>query len=117
MQLLLVGLAFLCSTAHTTPLAQLALVAPTADWYEDGWFDPRPTGSLLNVSSPWLNLTPGFPADQCPSQRATPDRGEPLNLIISNRSSPDVLGENGFIAFSRSLGLWSAPLIAARGSS
>ncbi|KAM0754324.1 hypothetical protein T439DRAFT_298786 [Meredithblackwellia eburnea MCA 4105] len=56
--------------------------------YEDGWYDPRRFGgSFLN--------------------KATPEKGEPLNIIISNRSSPDVLGEHGFIAYSRSLGLWN----------
>jgi hypothetical protein len=30
--------------------------------------------------------------------------GEPLNVIISAQSSPDVLRKNGLIAFSRSLG-------------
>ncbi|GAA5941582.1 uncharacterized protein JCM15063_001627 [Sporobolomyces koalae] len=33
--------------------------------------------------------------------------GEPLNIIISAQSSPDVLRKNGLIAFSRSLGLWN----------
>ncbi|BGP34154.1 hypothetical protein JCM10296v2_005969 [Rhodotorula toruloides] len=33
--------------------------------------------------------------------------GEPLNVIVSAQSSPRVLSESGFIAYSRSLGLWN----------
>ncbi|BGP18500.1 hypothetical protein JCM10213_001184 [Rhodosporidiobolus nylandii] len=52
------------------------------------WYDPRELGgSLLN-----RNLWGG---------------GEPLNVIISAQSSPDVLRENGFVAYSRSLGMWN----------
>lgn len=31
---------------------------------------------------------------------------EPINVIVSNRSSPDVLRETGFVAYTRSLGFW-----------
>lgn len=42
------------------------------------------------------------------SQRATDwGLGEPINIIISNLSSPDVLRESGFVAYSRSLGFWA----------
>ncbi|GAA6031592.1 hypothetical protein JCM8097_006538 [Rhodosporidiobolus ruineniae] len=52
------------------------------------WYDPRELGgSLLN-----RNLWGG---------------GEPLNIIISAQSSPDVLRQNGLVAYGRSLGLWN----------
>ncbi|KAK4047885.1 hypothetical protein OIO90_006046 [Microbotryomycetes sp. JL221] len=54
----------------------------------EGWYDVRKQGGqYLNRAVDW-------------------GLGEPLNIIISNRSSPDVLRENGFVAYSRSLGLW-----------
>lgn len=92
------------------PLSQLplSLPPPTTDVYQNGWYDPTPLGGrLLNVRSStsphWTSLTFSH------AQRAWGDLGEPLNIVISNRSSPDVLRENGFVAYSRSLGLWCVP--------
>ncbi|KAM0790797.1 hypothetical protein ACM66B_004644 [Microbotryomycetes sp. NB124-2] len=54
----------------------------------EGWYDVRAGGGkYLDKATDW-------------------GLGEPLNIIISNKSSPDILRENGFIAYSRSLGLW-----------
>lgn len=36
-----------------------------------------------------------------------PPRVQPLNVIISNLSSPDVLRDTGFVAWARSLKLWN----------
>ncbi|GAA6006214.1 hypothetical protein JCM11491_002073 [Sporobolomyces phaffii] len=52
------------------------------------YYDPRERGGSLLNRNPWGG-------------------GEPLNVIISAQSSPDVLRKNGFIAYSRSLGLWN----------
>ncbi|GAA5833770.1 hypothetical protein JCM3766R1_000094 [Sporobolomyces carnicolor] len=52
------------------------------------YYDPRDRGGSLLNRNPWGG-------------------GEPLNVIISAQSSPDVLRKNGLIAFSRSLGLWN----------
>ncbi|POY71663.1 hypothetical protein BMF94_5358, partial [Rhodotorula taiwanensis] len=41
------------------------------------------------------------------SQRNLWGAHEPLNVIISAKSSADVLKESGFISYSRSLGLWN----------
>ncbi|ORY89033.1 hypothetical protein BCR35DRAFT_300814 [Leucosporidium creatinivorum] len=61
----------------------------SAESTRESWRDPRPGGgSMLDQATDW-------------------GLGEPLNIIISSKSSPDVLRESGFIAYSRSLGLWA----------
>ncbi|SCV71540.1 BQ2448_3128 [Microbotryum intermedium] len=58
-----------------------------ATYDENDFYDPRIRGGrLLNRVNDW--------------------NGEPLNVIISARSSPDVLRESGLIVYSKSLGLW-----------
>lgn len=82
----------------------------------NGWYDPRYYhGSLINVRRLLLPLSlllalhthPFLPTRFTASQKVTDTLGEPLNIIISNLSSPDVLTEHGFVSFSRSLGLWN----------
>ncbi|GAA5927414.1 hypothetical protein JCM1841_000464 [Sporobolomyces salmonicolor] len=52
------------------------------------WYDPRAGGGSMLNRNQWGS-------------------GEPINLIISAQSSPDVLRTSGFVAYSRSLGLWN----------
>ncbi|GAA6063716.1 hypothetical protein JCM10212_001827 [Sporobolomyces blumeae] len=52
------------------------------------YYDPNERGGSMLNRNPWGG-------------------GEPLNIIISAQSSPDVLRKNGLIAYSRSLGLWN----------
>lgn len=63
-----------------------------------GFYNPllNPSGSLLNRAV-------------LISSNPEPERylGEPLNIIISNLSSPSILAERGFIDYSRSLGQWN----------
>ena len=86
----------------------LEVVPPRPD--KIPYYDPRERGgSLLNVSNPHLRsfcLASSQLTDSLLSmiQRNPWGGGEPLNIIISGQSSPDVLRKNGLIAYSRSLG-------------
>ncbi|TNY22907.1 hypothetical protein DMC30DRAFT_414646 [Rhodotorula diobovata] len=51
------------------------------------WIDPRSNGGSLLNRNLW-------------------GAGEPLNVILSAHSSPDILRETGLVAYLRSLGLW-----------
>lgn len=63
-----------------------------------GFYNPllNPSGSLLNRA---VLLSSNPDSEEY--------LGEPLNIIISNQSSPSILGERGFIDYSRSLGQWN----------
>ncbi|GJN92507.1 hypothetical protein Rhopal_005537-T1 [Rhodotorula paludigena] len=85
--------------ALTVPLEdQLAFVSSSSPPLSDpatlprnrpAWFDPRERGGSMLNRNPWGGH-------------------EPLNIVISARSSPDIVAsEAGFIAYSRSLGLWN----------
>ncbi|BGP42077.1 hypothetical protein JCM10450v2_006163 [Rhodotorula kratochvilovae] len=96
MLLLLLWLALCLTPALATPFQQLVLPhpdpadtpsAPSLHPARPAWFDPRDGGGSLLNRNLW-------------------GAGEPLNVIISAQSSPDILREKGFIAYSRSLGLW-----------
>ncbi|KDE09467.1 hypothetical protein MVLG_00369 [Microbotryum lychnidis-dioicae p1A1 Lamole] len=70
----------------STPSSAEADHAPRVTYNDQDFYDPRRRGGrLLNRVNDW--------------------NGEPLNIIISARSSPDVLRESGLIAYSKSLGL------------
>ncbi|SCZ89175.1 BZ3500_MvSof-1268-A1-R1_Chr1-1g01008 [Microbotryum saponariae] len=74
-------------TTLPTPSSAEADHAPRVAYDDQDFYDPRRRGGrLLNRVNDW--------------------NGEPLNIIISARSSPDVLRESGLIAYSKSLGLW-----------
>jgi len=49
-------------------------------------------------------LAGGSLLDQAPNT-GTPPLGEPLNVIISGLSSPEVLTDDGFIQFANAVGL------------
>ncbi|GAA5847775.1 hypothetical protein JCM5353_007638 [Sporobolomyces roseus] len=74
------------SPPHTSPPSLEAPEPPRPD--RTPFYDPRDGGGGMLNRNPWGG-------------------GEPLNIIISAQSSPDVLRKNGLIAFSRSLGLWN----------
>lgn len=67
----------------------------------------RTTRCCSAESSLALLLTLSLPFAWRRQQATDWGLGEPLNIIISSRSSPDVLRESGFIAYSRSLGFWA----------
>ncbi|EJD44692.1 hypothetical protein AURDEDRAFT_65052 [Auricularia subglabra TFB-10046 SS5] len=56
------------------------------DGREAGWVDPRLRGGRM------LNIV------------GHPRNGEPLNVIVSGKSDPDVLGHSGFLDYARSIG-------------
>ncbi|GAA6056735.1 hypothetical protein JCM3770_005871 [Rhodotorula araucariae] len=96
MLLLLACLSLCAVLASATRLEQLVLPCPRPADTPAGagvrpatptWFDPRDRGGSLLNRNLW-------------------GAGEPLNVIVSAQSSPDILREKGFIAYSRSLGLW-----------
>lgn len=71
-------------------LASLALASPLVKRVED-YVDPRiDGGSMLDASA---------------------GLGEPLNVIVSANSAPEVLTEDGFLEYSRAVGLWVGSLI------
>ncbi|GAA5889381.1 hypothetical protein JCM6882_000727 [Rhodosporidiobolus microsporus] len=100
MLLPIVLLATLLNPAHSSPLShdpQLRLSPPTHATDDlpfpprpdnPAWYDPRELGGSLLNRNLW-------------------GAGEPLNIIISAQSSPDVLREKGLVVYSRSLGLWN----------
>ncbi|GAA5832760.1 hypothetical protein JCM11251_005752 [Rhodosporidiobolus azoricus] len=99
MLLRLVLLGPLLSLFHALPVAhgdQVVLDSPTHATDDipfpprpdnPAWYDPRELGGSFLNRNLW-------------------GAGEPLNIIISAQSSPDVLRERGLMVYSRSLGLW-----------
>ncbi|GAA5960275.1 hypothetical protein JCM3765_002524 [Sporobolomyces pararoseus] len=79
---------FLSFNSSSTSRSREALevIPPRPD--KTPYYNPRERGGSLLNRNPWGG-------------------GEPLNIIISAQSSPDVLRKNGLIAYSRSLGLWN----------
>ncbi|KZV99419.1 hypothetical protein EXIGLDRAFT_738978 [Exidia glandulosa HHB12029] len=70
-------------------LPSFSLAAPLAKRQNPAYFNPYDNGgSLLNIAT-----------------QDNPQLGEPLNVIISANSSPDVLTEKGFLNYVRSLGM------------
>ncbi|GAA5968861.1 hypothetical protein JCM8115_006476 [Rhodotorula mucilaginosa] len=101
MPTLLLAWALLLALARAAPLFQAEQAVLTASLHSidtastttprpdrTAYFDPRAGGGAQYNRNLW-------------------DGHEPLNIIISAQSSADVLKESGFIAYSRSLGLWN----------